>query len=480
MPKFIFAIFFSLLFVQYAFAQDANYWSSSYNPGGFFTPGAVIAFNRDSGVMFLNPALLAYSNKNTASFNGSLYQYRNINIKNAVGTGLDLDSKTGSIVPLMASASISIKGKHPFTIGYALIHNPVMSFQVTQQRDARFNVLNDSYSSGDESFLGQFRYQNNINETEGVISGGVKLSDRFAIGLSASAQLRKQNYSVDVTSKALYNDNSTTALPPFANVEETYLAGYYNVGIRLKGGLAYSYDNHHWGFTFALPFIKVMGKGNVLSNDQINDLKIPGAGADINLLANSRQQNLRETYKMPLSIGLGYTYDYKKGQVYFATEYFAKINEYNILTPRSQSFIKGDVGAGDLSAPQFLRFKDARKSVINFGIGASYRLDPEVIGFLALHTNFSYANDYLYNDTDGYKANTANYNIYHCQIGANFKKRNFNFRAGLLLSYGGTNSYKQYINFDNPNESNFLNGNPGFTKASQFNAGLMLAYIHNL
>ena len=53
-------------------AQDANYWTTGYNPGGFLTPGAVIAHNRDSGVLFYNPALLAYERKNSASISGDV------------------------------------------------------------------------------------------------------------------------------------------------------------------------------------------------------------------------------------------------------------------------------------------------------------------------------------------------------------------------------------------------------------------------
>jgi hypothetical protein len=129
------------LFTQALRAQDANYWSSSYNPSGFLTLGAVIAFNRDSGVMFLNPALLAYSTKNTASINASIYQYGRINVKNGAGTGLDLKSTSASIIPQMISATISLKGKHPFTLGYALTHNPVITYRANQQRDATLNVL---------------------------------------------------------------------------------------------------------------------------------------------------------------------------------------------------------------------------------------------------------------------------------------------------------------------------------------------------
>lgn len=100
-----------LLTMGLARAQDAHYWSSSYGPAGFLSPGATIANNRDSGVFFYNPALLAYSHKSTASISGTIYQYQRTKIKNGAGTDLNLISSGGSIIPLMVSNTISLKLK---------------------------------------------------------------------------------------------------------------------------------------------------------------------------------------------------------------------------------------------------------------------------------------------------------------------------------------------------------------------------------
>jgi hypothetical protein len=482
MSKILTTILCLVLFLQGVKAQDANYWSSSYNPAGFLTPGAVIAFNRDSGVMFLNPALLAYNNKNSASISGSIYQYSRINIKNGIGTGFNLNSTSASIIPQIISATISIKGKHPFTVGYALTHNPVVGYQTTQQRDARFNVLDDSYSPGNENFLGQYKKQNSINETSGILSGGFKISDHFALGITAEGQIRKQTFDLDYSARALYNTTSLTSLPPIANAEESYLASYFNVGIKFKTGLSYDEGNNHLGLTLSSPLLHITGTANILSDNMLNNIRFVSPADTINILANSRQQKLKSKYKVPFSVGFGYAYDYGKGQLYFSTEYFTKVNEYNIITPKAQSFVRGEDedGDGGILTPEFLKFKDARNAVINFGIGASYLLKPDVTGFLSLHTDFNYANNSLYKDDEGYATNVGYYNIYHCQVGANVKKRKFNLRAGLLLSYATTNKYVQSYNFDNPNEDNFLEGTPVNTSASHFLVGLMLAYIHNL
>ena len=151
-----------------SFAQDANYWSNSYNAGNFFTPGAVIASNKDSGGFFYNPALLAYETKNSTSINGNLYQYQRDIIKKGAGSGLDLRSSDANIIPLLVSGTIALKTKKPFAISYALIRNPVINFQATQRKDTRMNVLDASYSPGAETYVGPLALPKTASPTSGA------------------------------------------------------------------------------------------------------------------------------------------------------------------------------------------------------------------------------------------------------------------------------------------------------------------------
>ncbi len=486
LPKIVIALLCFVLFSQSIKAQDANYWSSSYNPAGLLTPGAVIALNRDSGVMFFNPALLGYNSKNSASISGTIYQLSKVDVKNGAGTGLDMNSSSTSIIPQMVSATISFnKGAHPFTIGYALTHDQFMNYQANQQRDGKLNVLSDTYSPGDEYYLGQIANQNSSSQTGGLISGGVKISDQLALGLTAEADLHKQTYSTAYSARAIFNaTDDELGEPPFANSEYSYLANYYTLGLKFKAGLAYNLDKSHLGLTVTSPLLNLYGRANILSDNVINNLiETEGGLRDtIHILANSRQQSLKAKYKMPLSIGAGYAYDLKKGQIFFSTEYFLKVSQYSIITPKAQTYIRG-VGQEDeaIYTPEFLRFADARKSVINFGVGASYLLKPDLTGYLSLYTDFNNINQNAFNnDFIGTSPYTSYYDVYHCQTGINIKKRKFNFRAGLILAYGSTNKYMQTVNFDHPNEDNFLVGDPVNTHESQFVAGLMFSYIHNL
>jgi hypothetical protein len=177
-----FFIAFALLLANFSmegYAQDANYWTPEFGPGGFLSPGSVIAYNRDSGVVFYNPALLAYSHKSTASITGNVYQLESIRYKNGAGTGLDLSYTNGSIIPLIGSGTVAFKGKHPFSIGYALIRNPITSFSATQRKDALMNVLSDTYSPGPEEYVGQISENLKRRDTAQRALGHGFLGGRF-------------------------------------------------------------------------------------------------------------------------------------------------------------------------------------------------------------------------------------------------------------------------------------------------------------
>ncbi len=73
-----------------ASGQDANYWSAAFNPAGILTPGSAVASTGDSGVLYFNPALLAYNTKNSATISGSVYQFNSLKIKNGAGDGFNL------------------------------------------------------------------------------------------------------------------------------------------------------------------------------------------------------------------------------------------------------------------------------------------------------------------------------------------------------------------------------------------------------
>jgi len=459
-----------------SFAQDANYWSSNYGPGGFFTPGAVVANNRDSGVFFYNPALMGLSSKSSTSISANIYSLEGINIKNGVGQGKNLKSTQTSIIPLMASGTISIKG---ITVGYALINNPVMNFVGTQRKDSKINVLDDSYSPGDENYIGEYNLENTITTTSGILSIGKKVTQHFAAGISLEGALLKQTFDLNTTARALVNTSTDTIFPPIVSTTSSYFVRYTHIGFRVKAGVSYDINNHHFGLMITAPTLRLGGSGTLVSDLSVSNLRSADNATPFNFLANGRQEHLKSKYKTPVSFAGGYSYDYGKGQIYIAAEHFARIKEYNIITPRNEYFIRPD-SSNNSATSDLLKLKDVHKAITNFAVGFSYQLNPNLMGYLSLRTDYTYADPTLYKNEDGNTTNISVWNNYYMQIGTNVKKRKFNLRTGLLLGYGSSDKYKQDVNYDHPDEDNLLLGNPGLTKATHFSVGVIFSYIHNL
>lgn len=468
----------SILFLcisQLLFAQDANYWSGNYGPGGFFTPGAVIANNKDSGVLFYNPALQALTKKKTASISGTVYQVESIKIKNGAGTGKNLHSRITSSVPQMLSGIVSVGRRKPIYVGYALTHTSVLNYNVSQQQDTKLNVIGGNGNPALEYYIGQYNFQNVTRETSALISSGFKLSNRWAIGFMAEGQSRSQHYSENFTARALVGDNTSSTMPLASN-EGAYQVDYHHIGLKLKMGFSYEVTKHHFGLLLSSPLIHLRGKGTLLSNNAIANVRFLDQEA-INLLASTRQTGLKTNYKTPASVALGYAYDYHKGQVYMAAEYFLKIKDYNILTPRPEIFERPDTGSNNSSTIALLEMREGRKAIFNMSVGVSYQLKPQLTGYCSIRTDFNYADR---KDTDGFLPNTSTWDNYYCQLGVNIKRRQYNLRTGILLGYGHTGNYQQPINFDDPKESNLLTGTIGTVPATRMTAALMIAFIHNL
>ncbi len=212
--------------LQFSAAQDAQYWQNGYQPGGLLTPGAVIASDNDSGFFYYNPALMALHPKTSVSASASIYQYRNLKMKSAVGKGLDLRGRSVRIVPQLVSGTILLNRRNGLTIGYSLITQPQMNFHATQRQDKQMNVLDDSYSPGNEFYVGQYSSLNNASRTTASLAVGARLSEHLSVGVMAQAHLRTQDFSESYSARALINSDTDFITQPVTSVQYNYELSY--------------------------------------------------------------------------------------------------------------------------------------------------------------------------------------------------------------------------------------------------------------
>ncbi len=169
-----------------------------------------------------------------------------------------------------------------------------------------------------------------------------------------------------------------------------------------------------------------------------------------------------------------------RGQISITMEHFLKLNAYNIITPRNESFIRPDTGSNNTATQELLQFREERSSVTNIALGWSYMLQKNITLFTSLTTDMTFVpdnrSDPEYRGQDPY---LLSWNTYNLQFGGSFRRQRLHMRAGVLLTYGRSTNYLQPVNFDTPNDGNFLLGQPTRTTARYFSAGLMVSYIHN-
>lgn len=459
-------------------AQDTHYWGSHYSTAGFFLPGSVVAYNGDSSVLFYNPALLVHSNGPRISANANIYYLEKINLLNGAGTNRNLRSSASGSVPQLISGNFRLKDKPGINIAYGLISNNIIDFQATQRRDEVFNVLNDSYSPGNEFFVGQFIGQNTVKEFTGMVGIGFPITRRLSAGFYIEGANRKQKYELNYLSRALVNPPANDTFP-LVSTDFDYFVSYSHQSLKLKVGFAWDGVNDHVGLLIQSPTWGIGGKGTIVADEVINNMPFGSAAFRLSLLANTRQENLKVKWKNPFSMALGYSRQLRKAMLYGAVEYFNRVNEYNIITPRPEAFVRPDTGQASESTQVLLKLRDARKAIWNIGVGGSYQLKEKVTVYMAFRTDNSYRSSKLSANDDGIVPDISTWNIYHWQAGLNLKRTKYNMRIGFYLSHGRDKNYTQVINFDNPSEDNFLLGDALSHPAKYFSAGLMLSYLHN-
>ncbi|UYQ95363.1 hypothetical protein MKQ68_09660 [Chitinophaga horti] len=458
-------------------AQDTHYWNSQYGPGGFLTPGAVIAATGDSGVYYYNPALLAGERISGISVNAVLYQTQLIHIKDGAGKGLGLKSRSNASVPNMLAGGRYLKPLK-LSIVWALIHTPGIRYVASQRRDDKFQVLEEEYSPGTEFFVGQFVEENRASETRAQLATGFKLGERWSAGLTVGANVYAQRYSQDYVGRAFVNPGVVNF--DLVTADASYVVDYRHYGLKFRPGVAYDNGAHHLGLTVNLPLLHLGGNGTLVSDNLVQNLVLTTPDSPLGFMANTRQEKLPVRWKTPFSIAAGYLVELSGKQLYVSAEYFGRVREYNIITPRDEYFIRPDTGTSNLFTRDLLRLKDARKGVTNVSVGMSFPVQAKMTGYVSARTDFSFYDAALFKDDSGIPPYTAMWNNFHLQFGANRWVKKSNIRAGVVLSYGMNNKYRQAVNYDNPTEQNLLQGDMADVgRARHIMAGVLLCYTHH-
>ena len=306
--------------------------------------------------------------------------------------------------------------------------------------------------------IGQASIDTRLSELVFGVGGGLKLNDKWAIGLSNLFYIRSLSFNRSTYARFFLNEPGD----PLVSTSFVRNAIYSNERYAAKLGINYQDKNFSAGLTLTTPSLRLFGSRTIAADVIGNNILYEGTRTSV--LANDRQEKLKSYYKSPMSVTGGVNFSITRSSFGIAMQYFGSTGVYDVLRSQPSAFIRpSDLNTTLGGSDEFLRLKEAAKSVFNIAVGYEYVLKPGVILSGSVRTNQSYFDKDL-DKSVGLKSDVTSWDMIHFSAGSTFTRGSSKMSIGLLYSRGLDNSREQQGNLDNPSEGNLLQGSATITK----------------
>ena len=332
--KVLFNIFF-LITTSVIVSQETNYWfhqtgATSSLKGGIETAGV-----RNTSAVFYNPGALSFIEKDIIEGQLDVISIDFISMENAGGENVDLNFLVTEVTPAMFTYLKKSKKNSKITYAFGILSrvNVTNSFVLNHEQQGEFLLPSDSQ----EIFQGRYRYDSSIKENWFVGTISYKLNEMIGIGLSTNVTLRIQNYLKTYDARAFPEDElnlPNQKFSRFTSNNDLQSLDYRGLGIVFKPGISINLDKLKLGMVFTTPNLNIGLLNSFSSRSQLSIL--PDEEQSI-VSELSSLSFYKGAYKTPLSISIGAEYILNKISIAFATEWFSKINPYEMIKRKSFS-----------------------------------------------------------------------------------------------------------------------------------------------
>jgi len=399
-------------------AQDSHYWTNQYGTQSWLLGGAVVGSTTDLSSTYYNPGAVAF-NPDTSSVQSAITL--NVTRSSISTTEFDFRLRSGSSEPLPSLVAIKIP------ISFLGSQSLVVSYLKRTNVSLDLDGTSTSRTSDVAAYSVSGTVIRDLSDSWFGCTWSRKFDSVHSIGITAYGSVVRSQYS-SLISLASFDATRTESgsLTEF----EAYGTG------RILAKLGYLYNGRPFSVgisvtTPALHILTLRGETRIAQALQENDSMIT--------LYGDRQSTLTAEYRTPMSVALGATWHGATTSLYITMEWFAGLNPYRPLTPKT---FRGIIPDTVYSYGEVVN----SYPVVNVAIGMRTKITDRTSFYVSLIRDGSF----LRSDETASNA-IVNYDLYHGTVGWNFAIDPIEFTVGGIIGGGYVNSappteYNDYVN----------------------------------
>jgi hypothetical protein len=447
-------------------AQDNNYWNMQFGAKSALLGGAVVGEYADNGTMYYNPGSLNFKDSSNINVSANLYKVERMRITNALGGGINVTSYNFDVTPQLISG-IRRLTKHVDIGAVVLTHNDV---DITLQQS--YSSLKSIYPQDSvfkRNYIGDFDYRNRLNEQWFGFCMSFNLTPKLAIGFTHFFNYRFQRFSQHISASAISTD--TVFAPGFTTQYDYARDVRYDVINTLsKFGLMYKPNAKlSMGITTTMPSLTLFGRGKTYTKIYSSNLAYNNYDS---YTVFDRQKGLNAQYQTPFSLAVGIKATLGRLKIHASGEYFAPLEEYDIINPTdSLNINKSGV---EYNSSDLLGVKYSTQQILNGAIGMECIVAKRLSLLASFRTDFNTQKNKI-SSQDNSSLVTSYIDLYHTTLGCSVQKNKKSYIVGISYSFGELLSQKQFADFDRPTDASNLLGQ-SFTKATYYYKSLGLIF----
>ena len=465
-------------------AQSNNHWTRNFNEESSLLSGAVVGGGAGPSAIYYNPASISEITESKLSLHASLFSFEFIDIKNALGEGVDLNYSRGVVVPRFISYMIKPKNYPRWRLEIAFLNNENYKVEFATSVDKKIDILS---LPGEERYFSYFSYRNTYKDDYVGVGGSYKLGKNVYVGLSMFVSFKSvdYNYSLSIEASPLDSVFVDDVYVPFysASYGQTEYLRFNDYRLLWKLGFLYKKDRLSIGLNITTPSIGGIysdGKKIMRKEDQ-NNITYQETGESIPnyvLVDYKERKDMFVNPKSTLSVAAGVTYNFKDGKktLFTTIEYFAGIDPYKMVQANENPDIGGGTVFDDIDYNNWLTLVGGAKPVLNVAAGYKWKIKETLLIMAGFRTDFNYLKSYDYGVLSGFnKVKGLDIDMYHITGGLSVRIFGQDLITGLQYTYGREPNQKQFANLSDPVEYNTtinapLQGTPQNTMTTLFNA----------